>query len=46
LFQVSPLDPMTHVLVAGVLLIVGLSACYGPARSAMRIDPTTVLRYE
>lgn len=46
LFQVSPLDPMTYVLVAGVLLIVGLSACYGPARSAMRIDPSTVLRYE
>ncbi len=46
LFRVSPLDPMTYVLVAGVLLIVGLSACYGPARSVMRINPASVLRYE
>jgi putative ABC transport system permease protein len=46
LFHVSPLDPMTYVLVAGVLLLAGLSACYQPIRSAMRIDPITVLRHE
>jgi predicted permease len=46
LFHVSPLDPMTYILVAGVLLLAGLSACYQPTRSAMRIDPITVLRHE
>jgi putative ABC transport system permease protein len=46
LFHVSPLDPTTYVLVTGVLLLAGLSACYQPTRSAIRIDPVTVLRHE
>jgi putative ABC transport system permease protein len=46
LFNVSTLDPITYGLVAVLLSVVGLVACFGPARAAMRIDPITVLRYE
>jgi predicted permease len=46
LFNVSALDPVTYGLVAALLCLVGLVACYGPARAATRIDPITALRYE
>jgi putative ABC transport system permease protein len=46
LFGTSASDPTTFACVAGLLLMVALSACCLPARSAMKIDPMVALRYE
>lgn len=40
------LDPVTLFAVAGLLAVVGFSACLLPARRAMRLDPAAVLRNE
>jgi putative ABC transport system permease protein len=44
LFGVVSLDGTTLVAVSLVLAIVSLGAAYVPARRALRLDPTTILR--
>ena len=46
LFGISANDPITLAGVALVLSLIALAASYIPARRAMRVDPTTALRYE
>jgi len=46
IWKVSPFDPLSFAVVAGVLLMVGLQACLWPAFRAARVDPVSVLRCE
>jgi putative ABC transport system permease protein len=46
LFGVSPADPLTFAGIALLLGMVGLLACYIPARRAAKTDLTITLRYE
>jgi ABC-type antimicrobial peptide transport system permease subunit len=44
LFDVSPADPRTYVVVTAVILAVALFAAYVPARRAAGVDPMLALR--
>jgi putative ABC transport system permease protein len=44
LYGVSGTDPVSFLLVAGLLLAASVVAAYVPARRAARVDPMTALR--
>jgi putative ABC transport system permease protein len=44
LFGVTPSDPATLLVVASVMAVIGIIACWIPARRAARIDPAITMR--
>jgi ABC-type lipoprotein release transport system permease subunit len=46
LYQISPMDPVTFVIVPLLITGVAMLACYIPARRAAKVDPMEALRYE
>jgi predicted permease len=44
LFGISPLDPLTYVVVSLLLVAAAAAASYIPARKASAVDPVTALR--
>jgi len=46
LFGIGPADILTYGVLAVLLIVVALIACYVPARRATKVDPLIALRYE
>jgi putative ABC transport system permease protein len=46
LMGVTGTDPITYASVTAVLMLIGITACYVPARRAASLDPTEALRHE
>ena len=46
LYGVTATDPFTFTVVAAVLILISMMACYIPARHAMHVDAMVALRYE
>jgi predicted permease len=46
LFQMQPNDPRAIAVAVTTVIVATLAAAYGPARRAVRIEPTTALREE
>jgi putative ABC transport system permease protein len=44
LFGVAPQDPITLLGVAVMMAVVGIGACWLPARRAAKIDPAVAMR--
>jgi ABC-type lipoprotein release transport system permease subunit len=46
LIGVGGSDPITFVAVTAALALIGVTACYLPARRAATVDPMVALRHE
>ena len=46
LFEVSATDPLTFIVIAALLNIVALLACWIPGRRAAKVDPMVALRID
>ena len=46
LYGVKGTDPLTFVIIASLLTLIALVACWLPARKAAQVDPLEALRQE